>query len=151
MESKALDMSMDTAIVRFGGFLSLKPCAMAVTNGRTAVTVDLRGANPCCESARGRDAVTVGRRSLSRIFEDGHSRLMGLYDRPWSVGFPFDWHFRMWRRGSRRESEEDTVRVRKVDTRCLAIASRQSTISRAMYEKPREILSVISLVRTVRD
>jgi hypothetical protein len=50
--------------------------------------VDLSGQNPCWEGAAWRVDVSEGNSSLSSTLTTGLRRDIGLYEVPWSVGFP---------------------------------------------------------------
>ena len=52
--SKALEKSMDTVTVLFGGLGWLKPRATLCVKGRRAEVVQWLGLNPCCDGERGR-------------------------------------------------------------------------------------------------
>ena len=75
--SKALLILIATVAVRKGGFFSLKPWAMRVTVGRSAVVVECFGQKPCWEGEGEREGERRGRTQRLRILEAGQRREMG--------------------------------------------------------------------------
>ena len=66
----------------------LKPLAMRWDKGRSAVTVEWPGLKPCWETDVVRACVRYGSKSRSRILAAAQRREIGLYDVPFSFGFP---------------------------------------------------------------
>ena len=78
IESNALEKSIAKAAVRVAGLFWLKPVAIAVVSGRSAVVVECSGRKPCCVRFGVREALRVGKIRRSSTLEAAHRSEMDL-------------------------------------------------------------------------